>query len=163
MTQIVTAVFHDEAKVANAIHGLVERSVPLDEVSVVVHDRQGEHEVPIHEEMGATRGALRGGTIGAVLGGVGAALSAAGVVVAAPVTGMLAAGPALAILQGLVAGAGIGEAVGALVTLGDWEDEADLHAEDLKRGAALVAVHSDDLHDVARDVFEEAGADAISG
>lgn len=76
--------------------------------------------------------------------------------------GLLAAGPVVVALKGIITGAGIGEASGALLGLDFWKDEADLHEEDLQKGAALIAVHSDDLHETARAVFAETAADRIS-
>jgi hypothetical protein len=158
----VTGSFHDEELAAKAIEGLVEAGVPVDEISVVVMDAGGAHEVPIQETTPVLKGGIAGGALGGVLGGVGAVLAATGVVVG-PGAILLASGPVLAAIQGVVGGAGLGYGVGVLASLDYWKDEADLHAEDLEKGAALITVHSDDLHDVAREILRESGATRTSG
>jgi hypothetical protein len=162
MTQVVTGTFHDEEKAAQALQALINEGVPLDELSVVVADERGEHDVPIEEKRPVLKSTLAGTALGAALGGVGAVLVATGVL-AAPGIGLVAAGPVLAILRGVATGAFFGELVGLHAGLGFWKEEADLHGEDLKKGAALLVVHSDDLHDAARAVFERVGADRITG
>lgn len=158
----VTASFHDEERASRAIEGLVEAGVPVDEISVVLMDASGAHEVPIHETTPVVKGAVAGGAIGGVLGGLGAVLAATGVVMG-PGAILLASGPVLAAIQGVVGGAGLGYGIGVLASLDQWKDEADLHAEDLEKGAALITVHSDELHDVAREILRESGAERISG
>jgi len=63
----------------------------------------------------------------------------------------------------VVGGAALGHGFGALSGLEFWTEDFELHEADLRRGAVLVAVHSDDLHDVARRLFAEAGADRVTG
>lgn len=160
--KVVTAAYHDEKSASKAIHELTDAGVPIDEISVVVSGEEGEHEVRLREKSTVVRGALTGGAIGAALGGVGAALAATGVI-AGPGILLYGAGPVLATLRGVVAGGGFGYGLGVLESLEFWKDEADLHGEDLEKGAALIAVHSGDLHDTARAVFERTGADRITG
>jgi hypothetical protein len=159
--KVVTGTFHDQKKAAKAVEALVDASIPIEDVSVVVRDSSGEHDVPLEEKTRAGKGAVIGGAIGAALGAVGATLVVTGAV-AAPGIGLLAAGPVLAIIRGLVAGLALGEPIGLLAGLDFWKERADLHAEDLKNGAALIAVHSDALHEKAKAILERAGADRVT-
>lgn len=64
-------------------------------------------------------------------------------------------------------GAAIGEAtsgiVGRLIGLGIPEIEAKRYEHKLKTGNYLIAVHADgDREDVAKDIFEKAGAEDIT-
>ncbi len=162
MTRLVTGTYHDEKKAADAIQELIGEGVPLDELSVVIADAGSQRDVPIVHETAEGRAVVAGTAIGAVVGGVGAVLVTTGVL-AAPGIGLLAAGPVLAILRGAIAGAFIGDLIGVHAGLAFWKKEAEIHEGDLRDGAALIAVHSDDLHDAARAVFERTGADRISG
>lgn len=160
--KVVTAAYHDEESAAEAIQELTNAGVPVDEISVVVSGEEGEHEVSLMEKPTVMRGAVAGGAIGAALGGLGAVLAATGVITGPGIL-LYGAGPVLATIRGIVAGGGFGYGLGVLESLEFWKDEADLHGEDLKKGAALVVVHSDDLHDTARAVFERTGATRVTG
>lgn len=160
--QVMTGVYHDEDRAAEAIEELVQAGVPLDEVSVLVSDEAGSREVPVQEKDSVVKGAVVGGAVGSVLGGLGAALATTGVVTG-PGALLLGAGPVLGMVRGVVSGGGFGYGIGVLAGLDFWKDEADFHGADLEKGAAIITVHSDDLHDTARGVFERTGADRISG
>ncbi len=159
----VTGIFHDQEHAARAIEALGAAGVPTDEISVMVMDASGLHEVPVEETSPVLKGALAGGAIGAALGGIGAALAVTGVVVGPAGALLLGAGPVVAAIRGVLAGAGLGYGVGVLASLDHWKNEADLHAQDLEKGAALITIHSEELQDVARSILRESGAARISG
>jgi hypothetical protein len=161
MTKIVMGTYHDKEKVKAAVETLLERGVPVDELSVMLTDSTGEEirAIEVKEGTGATRGATVGGLVGASLGAVGVTLAATGIVLA-PGVSLFAAGPVLALLIG---GSGLaGAAVGAPLGLGQWRGLDDVAIEELQTGAAVVAVHSDELAGLARTVFTETGAGAVS-
>jgi len=161
MTKILMGTYHDKDKVTRAVESLLDRGVPVDELSVMLTDRTGEEirSIPVEEGTGTTRGATVGGLVGASLGTVGVTLVATGIVLA-PGVSLLAAGPVLALLIG---GSGLaGAAVGAPLGMGQWRGLDDVAMEELQRGAAVVAVHSDELAGVARTVFAETEAEAVS-
>lgn len=161
MTKIVMGTYHDKEKVTAAVETLLERGVPVDEISVALTDQTGEEirSIPVKEGTGATRGATVGGLVGASLGAVGVTLVATGIVLA-PGVSLIAAGPVLALLIG---GSGLaGAAVGAPLGMGNWRGLRDVTMEEVERGAAVVAVHSEDLAGLARAVFAETGAEAVS-
>ncbi len=161
MTRIVMGTYHDKEKVTTAVETLMERGVPVDDISVILKDHMGEEtrSVPIEEDTGASRGAKVGGIVGASLGTVGVTLVATGIVLT-PGINLIAAGPVLALLVG---GSGLaGAAIGAPLGLGTWRGLRDVAIEELREGSAVVAVHSDSLAAVAKDVLTETGAEAVS-
>jgi hypothetical protein len=161
MTKIVMGTYHDKEKVTAAVETLLEHGVPVDEVSVMLTDQTGEEvrSIPVKEDTGVMRGATVGGIAGASLGAVGVTLVATGIVLA-PGVSLLAAGPVLALLIG---GSGLaGAAMGGPLGMGQWSGLDDVAMEELQRGSAVVAVHSDELSDLARKVFAETGAEAVS-
>ena len=161
MTKVVMGTYHDKDKVTRAVEALLEKGVPVDEISVVLTDRTGEEvrSIPVKEDTGATSGATVGGLVGASLGAVGVTLVATGIVLA-PGVSLIAAGPVLALLIG---GSGLaGAAVGAPLGMGNWRGLRDVAMEEVERGSAVVAVHSDELAGLARRIFAETGAEAVS-
>jgi hypothetical protein len=161
MTKIVMGTYHDKEKVTAAVEALLEQGVPVDEVSVILTDRTGEEvrSIPVEEDTGATRGATVGGLMGASLGAVGVTLVATGIVLA-PGVSLLAAGPVLALLVG---GSGLaGAAIGAPLGTGQWRGLNDVTMEELQRGAVVVGVHSEELAGLARKIFAETQAEAVS-
>lgn len=160
--QAVIGTYHDEERAAAAIEALVQESVPLDEISILVAGDAETHRIPIVERAQVAKGAIRGSVIGALLGAIGGTLAATGVFVG-PGMDILASGPVLTLVRAIAGAGGLGYGIGVLSALSFWRDEADLHGEDLATGAALVVVHSDDLHDKAREVFVSTQADRITG
>ena len=163
MAGLVTGTYGDAEKAQKTIAALIEADFDVGDISVVVADRQGVHEVPVEHDTGVAEGVVVGGTLGAALGALGATLMATGVL-AAPGLPVLAAGPVLAALKGAVAGLGAGGLVGALAGLGFWKDAAELHAEDVREGAVLIGVHAErGRAEAARELFRRAGAERITG
>ena len=93
---------------------------------------------------------------------IGAALVSAGVM-AVPGLPLGASSPFLTVLQGAAAGAGLGFGVGVLASITPllWMKRRFWMIEDLARETALVTIHSDELHDTAREVLERLGADRV--
>ena len=93
---------------------------------------------------------------GAVLAGIGS--------LAIPGVGpFIAAGPIMAALSGAAIGGTTGGVLGGLIGLGIPEIEAKRYEDKLKKGSYLIAVHADgDREDVAKDIFEKAGAEDIT-
>jgi len=109
----------------------------------------------------APEGAATGGTIGGVLGAIAAGLVATGIV-AVPGLGLVAAGPVLATLAGLGAGAAAGGVTGALIGVGLPEHEARFYHEQIEYGGILVGVYThDDRAKQARKILEAAGAEKV--
>jgi hypothetical protein len=159
----VTGIFSDVAAAERAVHDLVEQHFNPDDVSILVSDARGTHQEGTKFDTGVAEGAVSGAALGGLLGATGAALAATGVL-AGPGAALLGTGPIVAALEGAVGGAAAGLEVGALTGLGFWTDEADIHADHLKRGGVVVAIPATHEHAAeARRIFAEAGADAVRG
>jgi hypothetical protein len=163
MAGLITGTYADAEKATQAIEALLEADFDVDEISVVVADKLGVHEVPVEHDTGVAEGVTMGGALGAALGAIGATLVATGIL-AAPGLHVLATGPLLAALRGAVAGLGAGGLVGALAGLGFWKDAAHLHAEDVREGAVLIGVHAEGARiENARELFRRTRATRVTG
>jgi uncharacterized membrane protein len=79
-----------------------------------------------------------------------------------PGIGLVAAGPILATLAGLGAGAAAGGLTGALIGLGIPEHEAKFFNEEIERGGILVGVYThEDRAGQARKIMDAAGAERV--
>lgn len=159
--------FSDRGNAEAAINRLHnELKVPTDDISYIYRNTEGEvqevdagdiaSKTPVE---GAGKGAMVGGTIGAIAG----LATVAGIL---PVIGPLfAAGPLATMLgltgavgttaAGAATGAAAGGVIGALANLGIGTEKAQHYADRVGEGDILVAAHTE--HD-ARQVLEECGA-----
>jgi hypothetical protein len=94
-----------------------------------------------------------------VLGGVGGLLVGLGVLAIPGIGPVLAAGPLATTLLGAGVGAAAGGLIGSLIDLGIPEEEAKYYAEGLRRGGAVVTVHTSDEMMISRitDILENHG------
>jgi hypothetical protein len=99
--------------------------------------------------------------VGGVLGAVAAGLVAVGTL-AIPGLNLVAAGPVVAALAGLGAGAATGGLAGALVGLGIPEHEAKFYDKELQDGGILLGVYAhNDQVKLAKEILETAGAEKV--
>ena len=146
-----------------AVHRLREAGFSDQQISVVA--RKEAIEGHLEEEPGenvaesAAVSAIGGGVAGGIIGllvGLGA--------IAVPGIGLVFAAGTLATALGSTAvGAGIGAAggglLGALISLGMEEEEAEVYAESVKRGGILILVHTEEDRDIdAATILTNAGA-----
>jgi hypothetical protein len=142
------------------VQGLQTAGFDSSEISVLLPDNEGRHDIghvkATKAPEGATTGAVTGGVLG-LLAGIGS-LSIPGV---GP---FIAAGPIMAALSGAAVGGTAGGLVGGLIGLGIPEIEARRYENKLKSGNYLIAVHyhDGDEKDRAKEIFESAGAEDIS-
>jgi hypothetical protein len=109
----------------------------------------------------APEGAAAGATIGGALGAVAAGLVAMGIIVV-PGLALVAAGPVVATLAGLGAGAAAGGLTGALIGVGIPEHEAKFYNEAIEQGGILLGVYAhDDRAAQARRLLEASGAEKV--
>jgi hypothetical protein len=94
-------------------------------------------------------GAAKGATIGGVAAGAAGLAAGLGLLAIPGIGPIVAAGWAASTLAGVVAGGVTGGAVGALVESGVSKDDADVYAEAIRRGGALVVARVSDS-DVGR-------------
>ena len=88
-------------------------------------------------EAGA-EGAVTGGGLGAIAGGVAGVAAGLGALAIPGIGPVVAAGWLAALASGAVAGGAAGGIIGALVESGASKENAELYAEALRRGGAIV-------------------------
>ena len=134
------------------------------EISVLMPDTAGTHDMGHVKATKAPEGATTGATTGGIAGGVLGLLAGIGALAIPGVGPFIAAGPIMGALSGLGIGAATGGLVGGLVGLGIPEIEAKHYEEKLKAGNYLIAVHArtDDEEERAEDIFEKAGAEDVT-
>lgn len=161
MSTLVTGVFRNREKAERATDALNDAGFSANDISLLMSDTTRGREFAVRESTKAPEGVTAGATIGGVLGSVAAGLAAVGTL-AIPGLSLVAAGPVLAALSGLGAGAAAGGAVGGLIGLGIPEHEARFYNDELGKGGILLGVytHNDDARR-ARDVLQATGAEKV--
>ena len=146
------------------VEELQAEGFPASEISVLLPDSEGRHDIGHVKATKAPEGATTGATAGGVTGGVLGLLAGIGALAIPGIGPFIAAGPLMAALSGAAIGAGTGGLVGALVGMGIPEIEAKRYQDKLKRGNYLiaVAVADGDEKDRAKEVFKNVGAEDIS-
>jgi len=135
-----------------------------DEISVLLPDTEGKHDIGTVKATKAPEGATTGAATGGLTGGVLGLLAGIGALAIPGVGPFIAAGPIMAALSGAAIGATTGGIVGGLIGLGIPEIEAKRYEEKLRKGNYLISAHTDSGEQVdrAKAVFKEAGAEDIS-
>ena len=146
------------------VEELQAEGFPASEISVLLPDSEGRHDIGHVKTTKAPEGAATGATAGGVTGGVLGLLAGIGALAIPGIGPFIAAGPLMAALGGAAIGAGTGGLVGALVGMGIPEIEAKRYQDKLKRGNYLiaVAVADGDEKDRAKEIFKNVGAEDIS-
>ena len=134
------------------------------DISVLFPDKGSTRDFAHEKNTKAPEGAVAGAGTGGVLGGALGWIAGIGALAIPGVGPFIAAGPIIAALSGAAVGAALGGIAGGLVGLGIPEMEAKRYEGKVKRGHALVSVHSEDSTETerAKDIFEAAGAADIS-
>jgi hypothetical protein len=163
MSKLVTAVFGTRVAAEQATEELIKAGFASEDISLLMSETTRGREFGIKKSTKAPEGAAAGATIGGVLGAVAAGLAAVGTI-AIPGLSLVAAGPVLAALSGLGAGAATGGLTGGLIGLGIPEHEAKFYHEEVERGGILLGVYThDDRVKLAREMLDTAGAEKIRG
>ncbi|HEV7310349.1 general stress protein [Ensifer sp.] len=142
----ISGLFDDYADARAAVSALEDRGVSSDDISIVsnnVGDRYGSD-----HESNAAEGAGTGAGLGAAVGGIGGLLTGLGVMAIPGVGPVVAAGWLAATAAGVAAGAAAGGAaggiIGAMTASGVPEEHANVYAEGVRRGGAVVTARVDD-------------------
>ena len=137
---------------------------PSSEISVLLPDTEGKHDIGHIKATKAPEGATTGAATGGVTGGVIGLLAGIGALAIPGLGPFIAAGPIMAALSGAAIGATTGGVVGGLIGMGIPEIEAKRYEGKLKSGNYLIAVHTHDSkqEDRAKEIFKSAGAEDIS-
>ena len=156
------------AKSRSQAQRIVERlqtlGFPTSEISILLPDTEGKHDIGHVKATKAPEGATTGAAAGGVTGGVLGLLAGIGALAIPGVGPLIAAGPIVAALSGAAVGGATGGIVGGLIGLGIPEIEAKRYEEKLKAGNFLIAVHTrtDEQEDLAEEIFKDAGAEDIT-
>jgi hypothetical protein len=152
------------AQAEQIVEGLQRAGFPASEISVLLPDDQGKHDIGHVKATKAPEGATTGAATGGVAGGVLGLLAGIGALAIPGVGPFIAAGPIMAALSGAAIGATTGGLVGGLIGMGIPEIEAKRYEDKLRSGNYLIAVHTHDgdEKDRAKAIFEQAGAEDIS-
>jgi len=153
---------HSQAE--QIVERLQDAGFPVSEISILLPDNEGKHDIGHVKATKAPEGATTGATAGGVTGGVLGLLAGIGALAIPGVGPFIAAGPIMAALSGAAIGATTGGVVGALIGMGIPEIEARRYEDKLKSGNYLIAVHARDGQekDRAKEIFKNAGAEDIS-
>jgi hypothetical protein len=144
MTEVVTGMFDSFAVARNAVVELKNAGVDADNLTVIANNADEAYDL----EKDAADDVSTGAGIGAAVGGAGGLLTGLGLIAIPGVGPVVAAGWLVSTLTGAVAGAAAGAAIGGLVSAfteaGVSEEEAEILAEHVRRGGAVVCVRADD-------------------
>ncbi|HEX4294905.1 MAG TPA: hypothetical protein VHZ29_12290 [Rhizomicrobium sp.] len=162
MTTKISRLYDDFNAAETAAHSLEAAGLDSGDISVVASNAEGwynkndkiehvdiEHDKDRDGVDDRAQGARTGAGIGGVAGGAVGLATGLGLLAIPGVGPVVALGWAAATLAGAVTGGVAGGAVGALVESGVSKDDADVYAEAIRRGGALVVARVPDA-DVGR-------------
>lgn len=158
MEHTITALYDDFDTAYRVVDALITAGFDRDQISVIANDvdRVYTERYDVNERYDDTDD-VSGGE-GAALGAVSGAIIGLGAMLIPGVGPVLAAGPLLSAIigggVGAVAGAVTGGITASLIDFGVDEDTAHRYAEGVRRGGALVVIHTaNDHRDRAMDVM----------
>ena len=161
MSKLVTAVFHSREAAENAVNELMRNGFSEDDLSLLMSETTRGREFGIKPGTKAPEGAATGAAIGGTVGAIAAGLTAVASITI-PGLALVAAGPLVAALAGLGAGAAAGGLTGALVGMGIPEHEAAFFKNEIERGRILVGVYAHgDRADMAKRILDDSGAEKV--
>jgi hypothetical protein len=146
-------VFTNRRDAEHALHELRDSSFPMDKISVVAQNTNGDSDIAgaeVRERVGdkSDEGAKVGAVSGGALGGLTGLLVGLGTLAIPGIGPIMLAGATATALATTIAGAGIGAAagslLGALVGLGIPEERARVYNERVERGQYLVMIDGTD-------------------
>lgn len=164
MKKAVIGIVDSAVQAENAVSELQRiGTIRSQDISVVLPDRRESEGFAAEHHTKAPEGAVIGSSAGGLLGGTLGLLAGIGTLAIPGIGPLIAAGPLLATLSGVAAGAAVGGISGALVGMGIPEDEARNYEGRLRAGNVLIAVHTDSTAEqqAARDILDRVGAHDI--
>ena len=145
MTTTISALYDDYNDTAAAVKELRGSSIPEADISIIAHNAE---EWRTDEQTGVANDAGTGAGIGAAVGGGVGLLAGLGILAIPYVGPLVVGGWLLATVEGAmaggVAGATMGAIVGAMTASGISVDDANVYAEGVRRGGALVIARVED-------------------
>jgi hypothetical protein len=158
MTKTITRVYSDYASAELAVRELNDAGLGDSHIGIVASNADGWHKPgggdvdPKHDKDrdgkdDRAEGATTGGGLGAIAGGAAGLAAGLGMLAIPGVGPVVAAGWLAALATGAVAGGATGGIIGALVESGTSKENAELYAEALRRGGAVVTAKVPDAEE----------------
>src|ERR1044071_2033289 len=155
MTKTITRVYDDYASAEQPVRKVMGAGLGASHIGIVASNADGWHRPgagsvsPIHDKDrdgkdDRAEGAAPGGGRGAILGGAAGAAAGLGMIAIPGIGPVVAAGWLAALAAGAVGGGVAGGLIGALVESGTSKENAELYAEALRRGGAIVTAKVSD-------------------
>ena len=149
MTKTLTRVYSDYASAELAVRELKAAGLGDSHIGIVASNAEGWHKPgggnvdPKHDKDrdgkdDRAEGAATGGGLGAIAGGAVGVAAGLGMLAIPGIGPVVAAGWLAALASGAVAGGATGGIIGALVESGTSKENAELYAEAVRRGGAIV-------------------------
>jgi len=160
----VFGIYPDRTTVDDAVDALTAADFRNSDISVLFPETTGTKDFAHEKNTKAPEGATTGAGTGAVLGGGLGWLVGIGALAIPGLGPFIAAGPIMAMLAGAGVGGAVGGLGGALIGLGIPEYEAKRYEGRVKDGGILLSVHSDDSQwtKKAKEILERTGAQDVS-
>jgi hypothetical protein len=159
MTVTISRLYDSYAEASEAVANLEAAGVKHSDISIIASNADNWYSADRKSETFPDRdldgkddraeAASTGAGVGATLGGAAGLLAGLGLMAIPGVGPVVAGGWLVATLTGAVAGGATGGIIGALTQAGVSRDEADVYAEGLRRGGAVVSARVNDT-DAAR-------------
>jgi hypothetical protein len=156
MTTTISRLYNNYGDARAAVQQLEAAGVAHSDISIIASNADnwynGKDTFPDRDLDGKddrVQAAGKGASIGAAAGGTAGLLTGLGLMAIPGVGPVVAAGWLVATLAGAAAGGATGGALGALMQTGVSKDEAEVYAEGLRRGGAVVSARVAD-NDAAR-------------
>ncbi|MBA2587289.1 MAG: hypothetical protein H0U98_01560 [Alphaproteobacteria bacterium] len=158
MTKTITRVYNDYASAELAVRELKNAGLGDSHIGIVASNAEGWHKPgggdvdPKHDKDrdgkdDRSEGAVTGGGLGAIAGGVAGVAAGLGALAIPGIGPVVAAGWLASLAAGAVAGGATGGIIGALVESGTSKENAELYAEALRRGGAVVTAKVPDAEE----------------
>jgi hypothetical protein len=155
MTKTITRVYDDYALAEETVRELKGAGLGDSQIGIVASNADGWHRPgagsvsPAHDKDrdgkdDRSEGAATGGGLGAIVGGAAGAAAGLGMIAIPGIGPVVAAGWLAALAAGAVGGGVAGGLIGALVESGTSKENAQLYAEALRRGGAIVTAKVSD-------------------
>ena len=159
----VFGIVKTHAQAEQIVQGLQDAGFDSSEISVLLPDNEGKHDIGHVKATKAPEGATTGAATGGVAGGVLGLLAGIGALAIPGVGPFIAAGPIMAALGGAAVGGAAGGIIGALVGMGIPAYEAKRYDGKIRGGNTLISVHTDNSDQVkaAKEIYQRAGAEDI--
>jgi hypothetical protein len=152
MTMTISRLYNSHAEARRVVQDLEAAGIDHGDISIIVSNADNAYDektktFPDRDLDGQddrSEAAAGGATIGAAAVGTAGLLAGLGMLAIPGIGPIVAAGWLASTLAGAAAGGATGGIIGALTQAGVKDDEADVYAESLRRGGALVSVRTDD-------------------